>query len=87
MNRVPLSIGIVVLSTAPLSIDNSIDNTWKIQPRSSENQLNTLSDKAIFERFEGFWAVLSDSERFCGDFKAFAVLDWGRRMAKYWKEG
>ena len=38
---VPLSIGIEVLSTASLSIDNSIDNTFEgiedIAPRTSQN--------------------------------------------------
>ena len=41
MILVPLSIGIEVLSTASLSIDNSIDNTFEgiedIAPRTSQN--------------------------------------------------
>ena len=37
--------------------------------------------------FERSLAIFSDFERFCGDFKAFAVLDSGLRMTTHREEG
>ena len=64
------------IATGSLSIDNSIDNTWEIRPRRSENQSEKLSQTAILSQFCGDF--LSDFERFRAilwRFQGIRVLD------------